>query len=412
MKRTDEETRTILLLGGSIQQLVAIDTANKLGYRTVLCDYLTDNPGQHRADVFHLVSTTDKEAVLDVARSEKVDGVVAYASDPAAPTAAYVADAMDLPGLSHEAALNFCDKARFRDFLSENGFCVPGSIEINADEPFEATLVSGLGYPLVVKPTDSSGSKGVTVVRDLSALKDAIEYARSYSRNRKLIVEEFIERAHEHVIEGELLVHDGEVAVWGLINSIRDCQSNPLLPAAYSYPLELNSSQVRLVKEQVSRLVRVSGMRDGAFNIEMIISGDGRLFFLDAGPRNGGNMLPDFIAGIACADIVEATLKMAMGEKPDASVALDGVNGAPSGLVVFHSSKEGTFSRIEYSDIAASRIVKEYLFKHPGDEVEPFSTCDKAFGFAFLRFESEAEKSAVMNDLDSHVRVALNRGDE
>ena len=80
--------RSILLLGGSRQQIVAIETAKRLGYRTVLCDYLPDNPGQYVADSFHLVSTTDREAVLEVARAEGVSGALAYASEPAAPTAA------------------------------------------------------------------------------------------------------------------------------------------------------------------------------------------------------------------------------------------------------------------------------------------------------------------------------------
>ena len=93
--------KKILLLGGSAAQLVAIETAKRLGYYTVVCDYLPDNPGQHIADSFHLVSTTDKDAVLAVAREEQIDGVVAYSSDPAAPTAAYVAAKMGLVGLDY-----------------------------------------------------------------------------------------------------------------------------------------------------------------------------------------------------------------------------------------------------------------------------------------------------------------------
>ena len=90
--------KKLLLLGGSAQQVVAIETAKRLGLYTVLCDYLSDNPGQYHADKFYLTSTTDKDAVLEIARRENVDGVLAYASDPAAPTAAYVAEKLGLPG--------------------------------------------------------------------------------------------------------------------------------------------------------------------------------------------------------------------------------------------------------------------------------------------------------------------------
>ena len=114
--------KKILLLGGSAQQVVAIETAKRLGYYTVLCDYLEDNPGQYSADKFYLVSTTDKEAVLKVAEDEKIDGVIAYASDPAAPTAAYVAEKMKLNTNRYDSVEILCNKGKFRKFLSENGY--------------------------------------------------------------------------------------------------------------------------------------------------------------------------------------------------------------------------------------------------------------------------------------------------
>ena len=114
--------KKILLLGGSAQQIVAIKTAQKHGFYTVLCDFLPDNPGQYEVDKFYLVYTTDKEAVLKVALYEKVDGVLAYASDPAAPTAAYVAEKMGLPTNPYQAVETLFNKDKFRVFLKENGF--------------------------------------------------------------------------------------------------------------------------------------------------------------------------------------------------------------------------------------------------------------------------------------------------
>ena len=110
--------RKILLLGGSAQQVVVIEIAKRLGYYTVLCDFLPDNPGQYVADRFYPVSTTDKDAVLKIAEKEKVDGVLAYASDPAAPTVAYVAEKLGLASNPYESVGILCDKARFRRFLT------------------------------------------------------------------------------------------------------------------------------------------------------------------------------------------------------------------------------------------------------------------------------------------------------
>ena len=117
--------KKILLLGGSTQQILAIEYTKKQGYGTILCDYLPDNPGQHYADRFHCVSTTDKEAILEVAQKEKVDGVVAYTSDPAAPTVAYVAEKVGLPTSPYKLVELLTNKDKFTAFLAEHNFCTP-----------------------------------------------------------------------------------------------------------------------------------------------------------------------------------------------------------------------------------------------------------------------------------------------
>ena len=102
--------KKILLLGGSFGQLPAIIEAKKRNLHTLLCDYLPDNPGRDLADEFYLVSTTDREAVLYIARQRQVDYVMAYASDPAALTAAFVAEALNLPGNSTKSVQILTDK--------------------------------------------------------------------------------------------------------------------------------------------------------------------------------------------------------------------------------------------------------------------------------------------------------------
>ena len=181
--------KKLLLLGGSAQQVVAIETAKRLGCYTVLCDYLPDNPGQYAADKFYLVSTTDKDAVLEVAKKEGVDGVLAYASDPAAPTAAYVAEKMGLPGSPYRSVDILCNKDKFRAFLAENGFCTPKARGYEDTAPAEKDLKEGVfTFPVIVKPVDSSGSKGVGRIDTAEEISEKLEYAMSFSRGHKIIV--------------------------------------------------------------------------------------------------------------------------------------------------------------------------------------------------------------------------------
>ena len=387
--------------------MIAIEKAKELGYYTVLCDYLPDNPGQYIADSFHLVSTTDKDAVLEVAKQEQINGIVAYSSDPAAPTAAYVASALNLPGMDYDLVRHFCEKQLFREFLLKNDFNVPQSIMIKLPYVMDSIDVSNLHFPVIVKPTDSSGSKGITVIDNSDGLKEALAYAQEYSRNGVLIIEDFIRRDHPCVIEAEIFAIDGKVETWGLINSIRDTASNPLLPAAYSYPLNLSESRKKLVKREVSRLVAATGKTSGAFNIEMIIDKHERLFFLDAGPRNGGNMLPEFISMIARKDIVEATIKTAMGDTNSLDVSLDGEEGGYWGLGVLHTSRGGLFDGVEYSDLAKQALVREEVQKKKGEEVRPFERCNDLVGLNFLHFDSQSDMEEVMNETNKTMKVLL-----
>ena len=162
--------KKLLLLGGSEAQLISIRKAKELGYYTVLCDFLPDNPSQYVADSFHLVSTTDKEAVLAVAKAEQIDGIVAYSSDPAAPTAAYVANILGLHGMDYNVVCHFCEKHLFREFLIKHNFNVPQSFEVKIPYELEAIDCSKLQFPVIVKPTDSSGSKGITVLENVEGL--------------------------------------------------------------------------------------------------------------------------------------------------------------------------------------------------------------------------------------------------
>lgn len=399
--------KKILLLGGSTAQLIAIKKAKELGYYTVVCDYLLDNPGQYIADSFHLVSTTDKEAILKVAKEEDIDGIVAYSSDPAAPTAAYVANMMGLPGLKYENVCHFCEKQLFRKYLRMHGFNTPKSISISIPYNLSDIDCAGLDFPVIVKPTDSSGSKGVTVLETWTDLANALQYAEKYSRNGTLIIEEFVQRDHPNVIEAEIFAINGEVVSWGLINSIRDNNSNPLLPAGYSYPLDLPEHRVSIVKEEIRKLVKSMGKPSGAFNIEMIIDKSNRLFFLDAGPRNGGNMLPEFISMISEKDIVEATLKNAIGESNEIDVELDGQSGGFWGLAVLHTNKDGIFNGIKYSVDAQESLVRENIQKETGDIVNAFSTCNDLAGLSFFRFSSLQQMQDVMYNLNKSIQIEL-----
>lgn len=400
-------TRSILLLGGSAQQVVAIEKAQELGYRTLLCDYLPDNPGRRCADSFHLVSTTDREAVLEVARAEGVDGVLAYASDPACPTAAYVAEELGLSGSPFAVVEALSEKHRFRALLRDAGLPCPASASFDACASPDGILplLEGMRWPVVVKPTDSSGSKGVSVLEDLSGLEEAIRCAAPFSRNGVLIAEEYIRRGFPDVVGGDVFVVDGEIRFWGLMRCLRDEALGGLVPVGEVMPTGLSSVQEASVKAVLQRLVSYAGIRYGELNVEVIIGDDGSPYVLELGARAGGNMIPVQLSDASGIDLVGANVLCAMGEDPG-DLRFDG-EAACCAHYVIHSRGSGIFDRLDIPEDVAACVYRTVMYVSPGDRVGSFNGADKALGILLMRFDGDEYASSVLTGISDKVRVLL-----
>lgn len=397
--------RSILMLGGSRQQVVAIERAKQLGFRTVLCDYLPDNPGQFVADVFYQESTTDRERMLDIARKEGVSGVLAYSSDPASPTAGYVAEAMGLPTNPLKAIETMSEKHLFRASLKEVGLPCPQTAPFPEGASAEevAGLVEGFRFPVVVKPTDSSGSKGVSVLDGLSGLDAAIAHAGEFSRNGTLICEEYIRKSFPHVIGGDIFVVDGEVRFWGLMSCLRDEGLGGLVPVGKKTPSGLSTGENAAVKDVLQRLVTALGVRFGELNVEVIVGEGGVPYVLELGSRAGGNMIPVQLSDASGRDLVAANVLCAMGEDPG-DLAWDSASCDGAYVTyVLHSGVDGVFGGVEKSDVIAPHVYREVIYKQPGEPVEAFDGANKALGIEFLRFAGEAEMNATLEDISREI---------
>lgn len=403
------DARSVLLLGGSRQQVVAIETAKRLGYRTVLCDYLPDNPGQYAADTFYQESTTDPERMLEIARSEGVSGVLAYASDPAAVTAAYVAGELGLPSNPLESVRTLSTKHLFRKHLAEHGFPCPQSHPIQADASASdlVALGEGMRSPYVLKPTDSSGSKGISVLDslDLAELDVALAHARENSRNGILVFEEFIRSAFQRVIGGDVFVVNGRVAFWGLMSCLRDEALGGLVPIGERYPSGMDQVQEQAVRDQIQRLVSSLGLRFGEFNVEMIIGEGDVPYFLELGARAGGNMIPVQLSDISGIDLVEANVRYAMGDD-SMDVSFDHARSCFA-TYVLHAEKEGVFSGVDIEPEIASHVYRRVMYLEYGERVGAFKAANKAVGILFLRFDGLVQMERLLDACRGGIRVLV-----
>lgn len=397
------DKKKILLLGGSAQQIIAIKTAKNLGYYTILCDYLSDNPGQYVADKFYLVSTTDRKSVFEIAKNEGISGVLAYASDPAAPIAAYVAERLKLHGNPLEAVETLCNKDMFRNFLVRNGFEAPVAYGYGSKDDVMKDKKRFV-YPIILKPVDSSGSKGVTVVHLEERLEKAVDFAFSYSRCHRIIVESYIEKKHKYLVGGDIFVSNGKIILWGLLNCHRDNNVNPLVPVGKSYPLMLGNEDVINIKNTLENLVACLKMTDGSMNVELVVDNNDKVWLIDVGPRSGGNMIPDLLGDMFGVDIAKMSIQAAMGYHVEESLSI------PSGCYAtynLHSDKSGVYYDIWFSTEIEKYIYRKCIYKKRGESVEFFDNAAKCLGIVFMKFPDEVTMNNIYMDIQRHIRIIL-----
>lgn len=398
--------KKILLLGGSAQQVVAIEKAKELGYYTVLCDYLPDNPGQYVADKYYNVSTTEVEAVYAIAKSEGVSGVLAYASDPAALPAAIVAERLGLPTNPSDSVSILGVKHKWRDFLKKHNFACPKSYVFHPNEDLSVlkSSLKDFKFPILIKPTDSSGSKGVSKLDDFEELGKAVCWADSYSRNKVLIAEEFIDRDFPYVIGGDVFVWNGQIVLYGELACLRDDNGKGLIPIGKKKPCGLTAFQEEKVRAELQRLMKMLDVRFGEMNIEILLDNNNDVHFLEVGPRAGGNMIPLLLSDAYGVDLVKANVLAAMGEDPRLDIR------EQSGCFmtyVLHSHLDGIFQGIEFSDEILPFIYRKVLYKNEGDKVEAFDGAGKALGIVFFHIDTKERMDNFIEKMDELIQVKV-----
>ena len=396
--------KKILLLGGSAQQIVAIKTAKKLGCYTILCDFLMDNPGQYVADKFYLISTTDKEAVLEVAKKEEIDGVVAYASDPAAPTAAYVAEQLGLPTNPYSSVDILCNKDLFRDFLEKNGFCTPKSQGYDSIERALEEL-GNFKIPVIVKPVDSSGSKGVSKIETIDEAREKMDFAMSFSRSKRIIVEEFVEK-YGYQIAGDGLAVDGKLIFKCFANDhFNEKCVNPFVPMAASFPYNMPNEIQNKIHAEIQRLLTLLNMKTGTYNFDIRIDSDYNVYLMEIAPRDGGNYIPQIIKYATGIDLVEYSIKAAIGENIELG-HIPKTEGFWAYYAV-HSLKSGRLERIDIQEWAEKHIVENHLIVKEGDEIKAFTGANSTLGILIMKFDTMDQMLDMMDHSEKWINVVV-----
>ena len=379
--------KKLMLLGGLRYLKPVIEAAHKQGYYVITADYLPDNIAHKWSDEYCNVSIIDKEAVLKEAQRLQIDGIMSFACDPGVVAASYVQNKMGLPSFGpFESVEILQNKDKFRAFLTKNGFNVP---QAKGFDSIDAAMEEIYWYPwpVIVKPTDAAGSKGVTRVDKPEDLKPALEYAMEHSISGHIIVEEFIDK-QGCSSDTDSFTENGKLKFVSFCAQRFDAEAtNPYTPAAYSWPSTFTKEQEEYLTSEIQRLITLLNMKTAVYNIEVRVALNGKPYIMELTPRGGGNRLCEMLRYATGVDMITAITRAMVGDPILEPIEQKPYNGHWAEIIL-HADKSGVFDHLEICKDLPAEIAEEDLWVKKGDKVESFEGANNAIGTLVLKFQT------------------------
>ena len=392
--------KTLVVLGGADGAITTIRTARRIGLHTLCVDQRRDAPAVPDADEFLAVSTRDGERlVATLADRDDLAGVVSPASDVNLPTQFLLADRLGLPsGLSAAALRASLDKGFFRAVCDRLG--QPGPRYVQGPPDRVRSAAAGLPFPVVVKPTDASGGRGITLCRAPQEVPAAVDVAAAQSASGVVIAEEYLTGTH---YTAEAVVRDGRVALLGLGRRVMTpppyfVTVTHLMPGA---PAAL-AEQVRGLLDDACRAMRY---RWGSLNADVLVTDDQRVVLVELGARLGGNGSAELLGLVNDVDVTEAYVRAAVGDPP----ALRARASACAAFQALSAERPGTLVAIH--GLSALRalpgVVETVISASPGDPVEPYRRAGAKVGYVLVTAADCERLQETLARIDALVHVEV-----
>jgi len=333
------QNKTILIVGAGFGQVPAILTAKKIGLRVIGVDRNPNAIGMNLLDEAFVIDVTDYKSILQLSIEKKIDGIFTMQSDLPVPSIGYVNENLNLTGIKYKAAIIASNKIETRECLLSHNVDQP-LFEIVRNDAEANVAANAIGYPCVIKAIDSSGSRGVTVIKSSIEIQAAVESVREHSRKREFLVEEFISGlelgAQTFSVDGEcvkILFHNDTIA-----------DNGSLVPIGHSFPSSLSLEQKIRAETSIKNALKAIGISDGPANIDLILDDKTQIVnVIEIGARIGATCLPELVYFHTGIDWVKNSILNCIGEK----TSFNSTTNIAVAAHIIYSTKTGYLRKVE-----------------------------------------------------------------
>ena len=310
-KRGRIDLKKLAIIGASYLQAPLIIKAKDLGYETHVFAWAAGDVGESLADYFYPISIVEKEQILKKCQEIGIDGICTIASDLATVPVNYVAHHMGLTGNSLECTEKSTNKRAMRKAFMENGDPSPKSVSVTSKEDYTGLDIE---YPVIVKPLDRSGSRGITRVESQEALDAAVAAAKEVGFEKSALIEEFATGTEYSI---ECISYQGKHTLLSITRKFTTGAPH-FIETAHSEPASLSPEMAEKVKNTVFHALDTLEIKNSASHSELKIDKDGNIRIIEIGGRMGGDCIGSSLVELSTGiDFVKAVIDVALGQKPD-----------------------------------------------------------------------------------------------
>ena len=387
----------LFIVGASILQLPAIKTAKEMGLTVAVADQNPKAVGIPYADVYYQVSTVDENGIYEAAKEFGADGIMTLATDMPMRAVAHACDRLGLHGIDYVTAIRSTHKGEMIKAFDSAGLPIPRYFlpETAGDA---VNLGKTLGFPLVCKPVDNSGSRGVSLVCTSDELTEAVRYGTENSVSGRVILEEYLVGKE---VSAEVIVWQGEATVLAVTDKLTTGAPH-FVETGHSQPSRLPVADVKKVEKLAKDAVKAVGITMGAAHVEIMVTENGA-FLIELGARMGGDCITTHLVPLSTGvNMIKANINVALGNPPRVTPRFN--RGAAIRYVL---PEPGTIKSIDGAQIAEcmSGVKCVEIMKRAGETVNAVRNSNDRLGFVITQGETVDQAVAIADAAASVIRA-------
>lgn len=389
----------ILFLGAGDAQIQGILTAKSMGLEVIAMDGNFDAVGLKYADVAIPENFIDYKSVIKVAKKYEVDGIITICTEVGVVPAAKAATELGLVSIGEDVAEACTNKVIMRQKLRDGEVSVP--FFLGADSLDKAKqFAQKIGFPLIIKPSIGSGSRGVRTIESLFELEDAFKFSLSFSRDNHVIIEEFMEGEEVSV---ECITYDGETIVLGVSDKIRT-ELPFRTDIKVIYPTNFDELTKQKIELEVIKAIDAVGLKYGPTHTELLVT-DNDVKIVEIAARGGGFKLFDTILPeISGVDMLKESIKIALGERPN-------LKRTKSRAGMLHFFKKTPGRLISVNGIESAKLIEGVIDLDitikPGQSIRPYTCGDDRIGYFIAIADSRIELDKIESEVEDTINFDI-----